>query len=227
MKKVISFIASNYRNDKIWLRRTLPSKRDYKILIAIDDSLSMKESNLGFFSLEASVALGEALNRLEVGKVAVARIRDRLELVQSFEDNYSAERAAHIVSAFDFKHCGQTSADTAMANFVSDSNKLLDMQNSSTAVSCPFVIVLSDGRFNKENVRRYMREAKEKKYLYIFVVLDKKGTKDQSIMHMRSAVKQSNGGIKLDSYMKDFPFDYYCVVSDTSQLPQSLGTILV
>jgi midasin len=81
MKKVISFIASNYRNDKIWLRRTLPSKRDYKILIAIDDSLSMKESNLGFFSLEASVAITEALHRLEVGKVAVARIRDRLELV--------------------------------------------------------------------------------------------------------------------------------------------------
>lgn len=175
MKKVISFIASNYRNDKIWLRRTLPSKRDYKILIAIDDSLSMKEANLGFFSLEASVALGEALQRLEVGKVAVARIRDRLELVQSFEDNYSSERAAHIVSAFDFKHCGKTSADTSMANFVSDANKLLDIQNTSNSgLSCPFVIVLSDGRFNKDNVRRYMREAKEKRYLYIFVVLDKK-----------------------------------------------------
>jgi len=61
MKKVISFIASNYRNDRISLRRTLPTKRDYKILIAIDDSLSMKENNLGFFSLEASVALQEAL----------------------------------------------------------------------------------------------------------------------------------------------------------------------
>lgn len=44
---------------------------------------------------------------------------------------------------------------------------------------------------------------------------------------MRSAVKQPNGAIKLDSYMKDFPFDYYCVVSDTSQLPSALGTILV
>ena len=65
MKKVISFIASHYRNDKIWLRRTMPSKRDYKILIAIDDTMSMKENNLGFFSLEAMVALTEALNRLE------------------------------------------------------------------------------------------------------------------------------------------------------------------
>ena len=89
----------------------------------------MKESNLGFFSLEASVALGEALNRLEVGKVAVARIRDRLDLIQSFEDNYNHERAAHIISQFEFKHCGKTSADTAMANFVQDANKLLDIYN--------------------------------------------------------------------------------------------------
>jgi Mg-chelatase subunit ChlD len=49
------------------------------------------------------------------------------------------------------------------------------MQNSSSsdsAMNCPFVIVLSDGRFNKNNVRPYLLEAKEKKYLYIFVILD-------------------------------------------------------
>jgi len=100
MKKVISFIASHYRNDKIWLRRTLPSKRDYKILIAIDDSMSMRENNQGFFSLEAMIALTEALNRLEVGKVAVARIRERMDLVHSFDDTYTAEKASHIVSQF-------------------------------------------------------------------------------------------------------------------------------
>jgi hypothetical protein len=31
-------------------------------------------------------------------------------------------------------------------------------------------------------------------------------------MQMKSAVKQENGGIKLESYMRDFPFDYYCVM---------------
>jgi midasin len=226
MKKVISFIASNYRNDKIWLRRTLPTKRDYKILIAIDDSLSMHENNLGFFSLEASVALQEALQRLEVGKVAVARIRDRLDLIQSFEDSYGSERAAHQLSEFSFQHKGQTTADTSMANFVQDANKLLDMQNAGDALSCPFVIVLSDGRFNKENVRRYMREAREKRYLYIFVILDSQGKsdakekkKEQGILSLRSAVKQAGGGVKLDPYLSDFPFDYYCIVQDTQQLP--------
>lgn len=174
MKKVISFIASHYRNDKIWLRRTMPSKRDYKILIAIDDSLSMKENNLGFFSLESLVTITEALNRLEVGKVAVAGIRERLDLFQSFEDGYSNERTAFILSQFNFNYSAPKSADYAMANFVRDTNQMLDSQNSGTgdAMNCPFVIVLSDGRFNKNNVRPYLAEAREKKYLYIFVILD-------------------------------------------------------
>lgn len=102
MRKVISFIASHYRNDKIWLRRTLPSKRDYKILLAIDDSLSMHEQSCGFFSLEAMVTLTDALHRLDVGKVAVSRIRDRLDLLQSFECQQSAERTAFALSQFTF-----------------------------------------------------------------------------------------------------------------------------
>lgn len=163
MKKVISFIASHYRNDKIWLRRTLPSKRDYKILIAIDDSLSMKEHNLGFFSLEAMVTLVEALNRLEVGQVAVARIRDRMELLQSFDDSYSNEKTAFVINQYEFEHNAAHSLDLAMPNFIRDANKLLDIQNSSSqmqgAMSCPFTIIISDGRFNKKNVLKYIQEA--------------------------------------------------------------------
>jgi Mg-chelatase subunit ChlD len=39
-------------------------------------------------------------------------------------------------------------------------------------MNLPFVIILSDGRFNKGNVRPYLNEAHEKRYLYIFVILD-------------------------------------------------------
>ena len=109
------------------------------------------------------------------------------------------------------------------------------MQNlgNNVAINCPFVIILSDGRFNKDNVRKYIREAKEKRYLYIFVVLDKMnknvepGKNDGSILSMKSAIKGEKGGIQLVPYLKDFPFDYYCVVQDTNQLPNALGTILV
>ena len=47
MRRVIPFIASNFRRDKIWLRRTKPSKREYQILVAIDNSRSMKEFRRG------------------------------------------------------------------------------------------------------------------------------------------------------------------------------------
>ena len=50
--------------------------------------------------------------------------------------------------------------------------------------------------------------------------------KSHSILNMRHAVKQGNS-TKLMPYLRDFPFDYYCIVGDTSELPNALGTILV
>lgn len=44
MRKVIPYIASGFRKDKIWLRRTQPSKREYQILLALDDSASMLDN---------------------------------------------------------------------------------------------------------------------------------------------------------------------------------------
>lgn len=41
MRKVISYVASNYRKDMIWLRRSEPTQKEYQIILAIDDSLSM------------------------------------------------------------------------------------------------------------------------------------------------------------------------------------------
>lgn len=45
MRKVIPYIASQFRKDKIWLRRTKPSKREYQICLAIDDSSSMVDNH--------------------------------------------------------------------------------------------------------------------------------------------------------------------------------------
>ncbi len=66
MKKVIPYIASQFRKDKIWLRRTKPSKRQYQVLIAIDDSLSMRDKGAGRLALEALTTLCKALTQLEV-----------------------------------------------------------------------------------------------------------------------------------------------------------------
>jgi midasin (ATPase involved in ribosome maturation) len=54
MRRVIPYIASHFRKDRIWLRRTKPAKREYKIAIAVDDSSSMSDNRskeLAFESL--------------------------------------------------------------------------------------------------------------------------------------------------------------------------------
>lgn len=44
MRRVIPYIASQFKKDKIWLRRTKPSKRQYQIIMAVDNSSSMIDS---------------------------------------------------------------------------------------------------------------------------------------------------------------------------------------
>jgi midasin len=41
MRKVIPYIASNFRKDKIWLRRTKPNTRNYQVMLTVDDSESV------------------------------------------------------------------------------------------------------------------------------------------------------------------------------------------
>ncbi len=52
MRRIVPYIASNFRRDKIWLRRTRPSKRDCKILIALDDSSSMSDNKVSVCAFE-------------------------------------------------------------------------------------------------------------------------------------------------------------------------------
>jgi midasin len=57
MRKTIPYIASSFRKDNIWLRWTKPSKRAYQVMIAIDDSESMRDNHAGRLALEALVTI--------------------------------------------------------------------------------------------------------------------------------------------------------------------------
>merc|ERR1712062_327414 len=73
MRKVIPFTASNYRKDKIWLRRTKPSKREYNIIVAVDDSTSMRENNVNELVDQSLAVLCQSLSSLEVGKFGLVK----------------------------------------------------------------------------------------------------------------------------------------------------------
>ena len=56
MRRVVAYVASGFRQDRIWLRRTRPAKRAYQVLLAIDDSRSMGDGER--FSGAGRLALG-------------------------------------------------------------------------------------------------------------------------------------------------------------------------
>jgi len=112
LKKIISFIASNYRNDKIWLRRTMPFERNYYVMIAIDDSLSMKEHNLGFFALESLVIVTTALNKAGLGKLCVCGIKKDMDVYHKFDEMFTKEKGAYILSKFKFDFSSSMSHDS-------------------------------------------------------------------------------------------------------------------
>jgi midasin len=60
MRRVINYIASGFRKDKIWLRRTKPAKRDYQIMLMIDNSSSMGEA--GPVALSSLATISNALS---------------------------------------------------------------------------------------------------------------------------------------------------------------------
>ncbi len=84
IKKVISYIASNYRKDKIWLRRSEPEKRNFQVLIGIDDSLSMSNQSVGPLALQSMMVLGLALQKLEVGQIGIASITNQCNMLLDF-----------------------------------------------------------------------------------------------------------------------------------------------
>ncbi len=73
MRRIIPYIASNFQNDRIWLRRSKPSKREYQILLAVDDSSSMKENNCNQMAYESLAVISTALQKLECGQLGICR----------------------------------------------------------------------------------------------------------------------------------------------------------
>lgn len=186
----------------------------------------MKHNQLGFFALESLVTITEALKRLEIGQVCVAKISERLDLLHSFEDTITEDRMAFWVESFGFQFAGERSADTAMVRFLGDANSVLDRFEDEKKI----VFIISDGRFNKKAVQAQLMEAEKKRNLIVFIVLDS-GEEKTSILNMKSAEAIFNSSGEMDyeikSYMEDFPFKYYTICQNVEHLPNILGGIFL
>jgi len=102
LKKIIPFIASQFKRDKIWMRRTAPVKRTYQVLIAVDNSQSMDLIGAADYAREALAMIWKALAQLEVGDVGVIKFGDKVS------NSLSVNTATH--------HCNTTLQHTTLSN---------------------------------------------------------------------------------------------------------------
>ncbi|XP_058077090.1 midasin isoform X2 [Magnolia sinica] len=230
MKKVIPYIASHYRKDKIWLRRTRPNKRAYQVVVAVDDSRSMSESRCGDVAVEALVTVCRAMSQLEVGQLAAVSFgaQGNVRLLHDFDQPFTGEAGIKMISSLTFKQ-DNTIADEPMVNLLKELNKMLDTAVANARLPTgqnplqQLVLIIADGRFHeKENLKRCVRDVLTRKRMVAFLLLD---SPQESIMDLMEASFQGET-LTFSKYLNSFPFPYYIVLKNIEALPRTLSDLL-
>ncbi|XP_059279886.1 midasin isoform X2 [Lycium ferocissimum] len=230
MKKVIPYIASHYRKDKIWLRRTRPNKRNYQVVIAVDDSRSMSESGCGSLAIEALVTVCRAMSQLEIGQLSVASFgkKGNIRILHDFDQSFTGEAGIKMISSLTFKQ-ENTIAEEPMVDLLKYLNDMLNVAAANARLPSghnpleQLVLIIADGWFHeKENMKRYVRDLLSKKRMVAFLVVD---SLQKSILDLEEATFQG-GEVKLSKYLDSFPFPYYVVLKNIEALPRTLADLL-
>ena len=228
MKKIIPYIASQFKKDKIWLRRTKPSKRQYQVMISVDDSKSMSESHSVQLAYEALSLISKALSQLEVGDISITSFGERVRLLHPFDQPFTAESGANVIQQFTFAQ-----QKTYVKNLIETSVGLFESAKHSSgpgnAELWQLQLIISDGICEDHNtLRALVRNALDQQIMMIFIVVDNKPEKD-SILNMTNVkytVKDGKYGIQMNPYLETFPFQYFMVLRDINSLPEALSDAL-
>ena len=232
MRKVITYIASQYRKDKIWMRRSAPSKRQYQIVLAIDDSESMMDKNTnsraGPLALQSLATMCQAMTRLEVGDIGVVKFGESVELLHALGQPWDSTVGARTLSAFKFNQ-KRTHVPRAL-DFVL---RMLDQAGGSSGgnqapVPLQLAFFITDGilhgKQDRDHVRRLARDAAAKQQLLVLVMLDR-SDKGKSITETQTC-EFIDGVLVRTSYLDGYPFPYYILLRDMAQLPEVLADAL-
>ncbi|KAG5519126.1 hypothetical protein PMAC_002214 [Pneumocystis sp. 'macacae'] len=232
MRRIIPYIASQYRKDKIWMRRTKPGKRQYQVMICIDDSKSMAESGSINLTFKTLAVISKALALLEVGEICIMSFGDKPLLIHSFKEPFTSESGAKLIKRFKFNQSKtdiKALAETSINIFETARNTL---HIKSYMELWQLEIIVSDGIYeDHDSLRRLLRKAHELKIMVIFVIIDMiHGRKTTSLLDMKQAryKTESDGSTSLEiiNYMDEFAFDHFVIVRDVKELAHILSNAL-
>ncbi|XP_053396218.1 midasin-like isoform X2 [Mercenaria mercenaria] len=231
MRKVIPYIASQFRKDKIWLRRTKPSKRQYQIMLAIDDSSSMVDNHSKQMAFESLALISNALTLLESGQLSICSFGEAVNVLHPFTEQFTSLSGAHLLQYLTFEQ-----KKTKIAHLLKQATAMmLDARNKQQGIvgnpeTSQLLLIVSDGRGlfmeGMEVVKTAVRQAREAKVFIVFVIIDNPKNKD-SILDIKVPVFKQAGQIpEIKSYMDSFPFPFYIILRDINSLPMVLSDAL-
>ena len=228
IKRIIPYIASQYKRDKIWMRRSVPSKRNYQIMLAVDDSKSMGESGSGQLAFETLALVSKSLSMLEVGEICVVGFGESVIVTHEFDAPFSSDAGAQIFEHFTFQQT-TTNVRKLVAESISLFRSARAKSRSGSTDLWQLELIISDGVCeDHEGIRRLVRQAQEERIMIVFVIVD--ALRGESIMDMSEAVFEDDGvgesKLRIRRYLDGFPFGYYLVVGDVTELPGVLATAL-
>eukprot|EP00388_Colpodella_angusta_P009449 GDKJ01025136.1.p1 GENE.GDKJ01025136.1~~GDKJ01025136.1.p1 ORF type:complete len:1151 (+),score=257.15 GDKJ01025136.1:2-3454(+) len=177
IKKIIPYIASQFKKDRIWLRRTKPNKRSYQVLIALDDSLSMSKNGADNVSFQAVALLSKAMQQLEVGEFGILRFGKEPTLAHPLDQPFAADSGPRVFSEFTFEQ-----QSTSMRALLEYSLNYMDLEKSrlgssirSTTQSLrQMLFIVSDGQITEDRaaLRKLLARAEENGQAVVLLILD-------------------------------------------------------
>ena len=231
MRQIIPYIASDFKKDKIWLKRVVPNKREYSVLIALDNSKSMSESHSVDLAFESLALILKAMNKLEVGHIGIARFGQQVTEVHPLDGPISVETGISIVQRFDFSdEC------TDLESLLRETPKLFEsgrlQRSSAVDMFSQLQIIISDGICEDHSMlQRRVLKAHEQGIMTVFIIVDSvNAERKESIVNMNQVRYLDSGdgsvNLKITRYLDTFPFKYYVVVRDVNELPLILSSTL-
>lgn len=222
LKKIIPYIASQFRKDKIWLRRTKAAQRDYKITVAIDDSKSMAHNNSKQLTFEAISLLSQALTLLESGRLSIVSFGEQPQIVLNHTDPFDGPK---LCGALGFEQNQSRIAE--LLHFARVAGVEEAGGSSDNGIFENLLLILSDGRNifseGEKVVRNAVKLARLQRIFIVYIIIDNPENKN-SILDIQVPKFGPDGRmLPLQSYMDGFPFPYYVIVRDLAQLPLVLS----
>jgi midasin len=247
IKRIIPYIASNYKRDKIWMRRSVPSKRAYQVLLAVDDSRSMSDTQGGHLALETLALVAKSLSMLEAGEICIVGFGTDVHVAHPFDRPFSADAGPAMLQHFNFQQPHTDVKKLLQVSLTLFHDARQKSVRSGAANLWQLQLIISDGVYEDHDaIRRLVRNAQEERIVIVFVIVD--AGKGDSILDMSQAIFEPDpaghdslgilgnagaGGaeagatkLRIKRYLDDFPFPFYLVVGDVKKLPGVLATAL-